>query len=77
MSLSRDVARRVKQLRRKKGWTQNELERRCAFSVGQISRIESGERARELSLQSAVRLANALEVSLDFLVCGKGEAGHG
>lgn len=71
MSLSRDVARRVKQLRRERGWSQNELERRAAFSPGQINRIESGERARDLSLESAAKLASALGVTIDFLVSGR------
>lgn len=75
MSLSRDVARRVKQLRRKRGWSQNELERRAALSVGQVNRIESGERAKELSLESAFRLAQALDVTVDYLCTGRGADG--
>jgi transcriptional regulator with XRE-family HTH domain len=61
------IAERVKQLRRRRGWTQNELAERASIDRTVLSRIESGvtlnPRANELK-----GLARALGCSIDFLV---------
>lgn len=72
MSVSRDFARRVKRERIHRKLSQNALERLAGISVGQVNRIESGVRAKEVSLDTAYRLARALGMSLDELVTGHG-----
>jgi len=49
-----------------KGYTQQEVSNRTGYTQGQISRWENGH---SISLETAVRLSEALEVSLDDLIC--------
>lgn len=58
----------LKQLRSSKGITQQEISNRTGYTQGQISRWENGH---PLALGSAVRIAEALAVSVDELVTVK------
>ena len=60
---------RLKALRERQGFTQHELAKRSGVSRATIAHTETGTR-RNLSVESAARLANALGVSLDMLVHG-------
>lgn len=53
-------------IRSVKGYTQQEVSNRTGYTQGQISRWENGH---SISLETAIRLSEALEVSLDELVC--------
>ena len=57
----------IKNLRAKKGWTQQKLAEVAGMSYVTITKIEQG-RAKEPTIQSMVKLADALGVSLDALV---------
>lgn len=59
-------ADRLKSCRQSKRLTLRELAKLATVDAGWISRLESGER-QNISLLAAVRLANALHVSLDYL----------
>lgn len=55
----------LRQLRRDKGLTQNQLAQRAGVAQGSLSQWESG--AVKPSLDSAKRLADALGISLDAM----------
>lgn len=61
------IGLRIKKIRTSKHITQEKLAEITQFSVPHISNIERGE--TKLSLPALVCIANALESSLDELVC--------
>jgi transcriptional regulator with XRE-family HTH domain len=62
-----DIARRrLRSLRVARGWSLDELSRRSLIDPSTISRIETGR--RRLSLDQLLRLASALETSVEDLV---------
>lgn len=62
------LAKRLKQTRESKHWTQLQLSRASGINVMAISHFECGRRLP--SLPNAVRLCKALGCSLDWLVLG-------
>ena len=60
---------RIRELRVRRGMTQEDLAKVLEISAAQMSHIERG--ARELSLQTLVTLAEFMDVTLDYLVMGK------
>ena len=56
-------------LRTRRGWTQRDLSLRCGLHVAVLSRIEGGR--REPTVDEALRLAAALDVSLEWLATGQ------
>lgn len=65
-----DIGERVRQERRKRKWSQEELARRANVTQGLISQIENGGYSSSRYLP---QLAAALEVSSDWLATGRGE----
>jgi transcriptional regulator with XRE-family HTH domain len=66
-SIYRHVARRLVQLRRDKGWRQEDLVRETSLGESQLSKIETG--VQNLHLHRIVEIADALEVPLaEFFV---------
>ena len=63
------LGRRVKRLRERAGWSQHELARRSGVSRSTIAGLETGDRP-SLTLENAMKLADALGVSLDLLARG-------
>lgn len=57
----------VRELREARGWTQVELAERAGLSSSHVSYLESGERIN-VTLWVVCQIANALEVSLDYLL---------
>ena len=57
----------LKALRKKKTWSQQKLAEAAGLSYVTITKIEQG-RAKEPTLPTLVKLADALDVSLDDLV---------
>lgn len=57
---------RVKQLRKARKWTQEELARRSDISLSFLGHIERG--TRKASLETLIQLANALGTSADLLL---------
>lgn len=58
----------VRQARKAKGWTQEELAHESGLTPVQVSRIERG--VREIRLTTLVRLLAALDISPDKLLSG-------
>lgn len=60
------LGERIKQERLNKGLTQEVLAEKASISVSFLGQIERGE--RKLSLETLIKLGEALDVSLDYLV---------
>lgn len=60
------IGERIKALRKELGWSQGELAEAVGTDARQISRYENGRITP--SLDVAMRIAEALDVSLDYLV---------
>lgn len=60
------VGQKIKDKRLKLGITQEQLAEKCDISVSYIAHIERG--TKSLSLETAVKVSNALNVSLDYLL---------
>ena len=61
------MGKRIRKYREAKGWSQSELAYQVQMSNTTISHIEVGTGKPELN--TVVKIANALEVSLDMLLC--------
>jgi transcriptional regulator with XRE-family HTH domain len=58
---------RIKSLRKKAGWSQQKLAEKAGLSFNVITKIEQGV-AKRPTIQTMIKLADALEISLDELV---------
>jgi transcriptional regulator with XRE-family HTH domain len=61
------IGARLKRLRDRKGWSQQELARQCGVTQATISRLERGE-LQDIQVITARRMAHALGVTIDYLV---------
>lgn len=61
------IGRRIRALRKKKKWTQDELRDHAEISKTHMSHIENG--TTKVSLPALVALANALDTTVDSLLC--------
>mgnify|MGYP001594123769 FL=1 len=61
------IANNLRRLRKKMGLSQEKLARLADISLNTLTKIESGF-AKKPTIQTVVKLAKALEVSLDELV---------
>jgi transcriptional regulator with XRE-family HTH domain len=68
------LAERLKEARKRKGWTQSNLSAEAHVSQGVVSRYENGERGVTSGGDASVlsRMAAALEIRLDWLIKGEG-----
>ena len=60
------IGKRIRELRKQKNWTQSTLAELSEVEPSNISHIERA--ATKLSLPTLIKIANALEVTLDELV---------
>lgn len=60
---------RIRQVRKAKGWSQDELAKKCGISMSFLGHIERGTRI--MSLETFVRICGALEADADELLWGK------
>lgn len=63
-----ELGNRIREFRTAKNWTQAMLAEFSGVEPSNISHIERA--ATKVSLPTLIQIANALEVSLDELVCG-------
>jgi len=63
-----DIGQRIQKQRKAKDITQEQLAEMVELSVPHMSGIENGKTM--FSFKSCVRIANALELSMDELLCG-------
>lgn len=61
----------IKRLRKKKGWSQAVLAEKTGSHLTHINRLETGK--YKPSLDVLIKIADALETSLDYLVSDTGE----
>ena len=59
--------KRLKQLRKKAGWSQQKLAEKAGLSYNVITKIEQGA-AKNPNIQTMIKLANAFQISLDDLI---------
>ena len=59
--------KKLKELRKKSGWSQQKLAEKAGLSYTVITKIEQGV-AKRPSIQTMVKLADAFRISLDELV---------
>jgi len=62
---------RIREIREGLGWTQDDLAQKANISKGFLSDVENNK--RNISAENALKIADALGASLDFLL--KGETG--
>src|SRR6266480_888425 len=60
---------RIREAREAKGWTQEDLAAKAGISKGFLSDVENNK--RNVSAENALKIADALGVSLDFLMRGE------
>ena len=61
------IARRLKELRKKSGWSQQKLADRAGVSYNTVTKIEQGA-ATMPTIQTMIKIADAFGISLDALV---------
>ena len=61
------LSKRIKDLRRKSGWSQQKLAEKAGLSYNAITKIEQGA-AKKPTIQTIIKIADAFEISLDELV---------
>lgn len=62
------LGRRVRRLRQRKGWSQEELARRTGLALSFVAALESGD--KDIRLSTLIALAAAFDVTLSTLVKG-------
>ena len=60
---------RIRQVRKAKGWSQEELAKKCGISMSFLGHIERGTRI--MSLETFVSICGALETEADELLWGE------
>ena len=61
------LGKRIKELRKKAGWSQQKLAEQAGLSYNAITKIEQGA-AKQPTIQTIVKIADAFRISLDELV---------
>lgn len=67
----RAVGNRIKNARKRKGITQEELAKKMNFSVAYLSRVERG--SSEINLKRITQLSEKLEIPIEYLLSGTSE----
>lgn len=62
----RQVGRRIREARQDRGWTQTVLAEQVRLSATYLSHVEHGR--KQISLEALVRIATALDLSLNQLL---------
>jgi len=61
------IRKKLRELRKKAGWSQQKLAEKAGLSYNVITKIEQGA-AKNPNIQTIIKLANAFKISLDELV---------
>jgi len=64
------LAQKLKELRKKQGWSQQKLAEKTGLSFNAVTKIEQGL-AKHPTLKTLIKIADVFEVSIDELV-GRG-----
>jgi len=73
-SLSQQIAKRIKQVRRKNGWSLNTLAHKTGFAKSYLSEIENNK--KEPPISSLTKIAQALEIEVVALITGENLEGY-
>jgi transcriptional regulator with XRE-family HTH domain len=65
------VGERIREVREAKGWTQDKLADEAKISKGFLSEVEN--KGRNMSLDLLLRVATALDASVEYLATGGGD----
>lgn len=63
----REIGERIKELRKKKHWTQDELAHLLEVAPSSVGSYERG--SRQPSIENLIRMSKYFNVSLDYLLC--------
>ena len=61
------LSKRLKELRKKAGWSQQKLAEKVGLSYNTITKTEQGAATRP-TIQTMIRIADAFQISIDDLV---------
>jgi transcriptional regulator with XRE-family HTH domain len=61
------LSKRLKELRKKSGWSQQKLAEKAGLSYNTITKIEQGA-ATKPTIQTMIKIADAFQISIDELV---------
>ena len=61
------IDKRIKELRKKAGWSQQKLAEKAGLSYNAVAKIEQGV-AKQPTIQTMMKIADAFGISLDKLV---------
>jgi len=61
------LAKRLKELRKKSGWSQQKLAEKAGLSYNTITKIEQGAATKPI-IQTMIKIADAFKISLDELI---------
>ncbi len=61
------IGQRIKEARRKKGWSQERLSEEIDVAVPYISRVERGD---QINLKRLAQISTVLDVRLEYLITG-------
>ena len=61
------LSKKLKELRRKKGWSQQKLAEKAELSFNAITKIEQGL-AKHPTLKTLIKIADVFSISIDELV---------
>ena len=62
------LARKIRQLRRKKGWTQQKLADEADITMRHVQRLESTNKTPAIEIDSIIRISNAFNISASSLL---------
>ncbi len=62
------IGMRIRQIRKAKGWSQDELAKKCGISMSFLGHIERGSRI--MSMETFVNICGALDAGADELLWG-------
>ncbi len=63
------IGMRIRQLRKAKGWSQDELAKKCGISMSFLGHIERGSRV--MSMETFVNICGALDAGADEILWGE------
>jgi len=70
------IEKKLKELRKKTGWSQQKLAEKAGLSYNVITKIEQGA-AKNPNIQTMIKLADAFGISIDELLGREWKRGNG
>ncbi len=64
----RKLARRLKMLRKRKGWTQQKMAERADIDIRHVQRLESTKKTPAIEIDTIVKISSAFNISPSKLI---------